>query len=170
MEIVSLLNNQVMGKAKKVQMKEDALMRQEKALAEAGVERKKNLVYPPYFAKRKHLLNAGLIKLLQETADKDPDVVDVYGEYKEGTFLHRFCIVTVTRENGLWMIHIYSEDNPITLPIIQEVRDKYVPDYCMMVQFYPSREERNTLKGIQLCEMPGSIQEDVPEEKQEAEK
>lgn len=157
-----------MGKAKKVQMKEDALMRQEKALAEAGVERKKNLVYPPYFAKRKHLLNAGLIKLLQETADKDPDVVDVYGEYKEGTFLHRFCIVTVTRENELWMVHIYSGDNPITLPIIQEVRDKYIPDYCMMVQFYPSREERNTLKGIQLCEMPGSIQEDVPEEKQEA--
>ena len=158
-----------MGKAKKVQMKEDALMRQEKALAEAGVTQTNKVVYPPYFAKRKHLLNAGLIKLLQETADREPEVVDVFGEYKQGTFLHRYCIVTVTRENELWMVHIYSGDNPITLPIIQEVRDKYIPDYCMMVQFYPSREERNTLKGIQLCEMPGSIQEDVPEEKQEAE-
>ena len=49
---------------------------------------------------------------------------------------------------------------PITLPIIQEVRDRYIPDYCMMVQFYPSRAERGTLMGIQLCEMPGSIQED----------
>ncbi len=159
-----------MGKAKKAQMKEIALMEQDKALAEAGVTQTNKVVYPPYFAKRKHLLNAGLIKLLQETADREPEVVDVFGEYKQGTFLHRYCIVTVTRENELWMVHIYSGDNPITLPIIQEVRDKYIPDYCMMVQFYPSREERNTLKGIQLCEMPGSIQEDVPEEnKQEAE-
>ena len=158
-----------MGKAKKAQMKEIALMEQDKALAEAAVTQTNKVVYPPYFAKRKHLLNAGLIKLLQETADREPEVVDVFGEYKQGTFLHRYCIVTVTRENELWMVHIYSGDNPITLPIIQEVRDKYIPDYCMIVQFYPSREERNTIKGIQLCEMPGSIQEDVPEEKQEAE-
>lgn len=159
-----------MGKAKKAQMKEMALMEQDKALAEAGVTQTNKVVYPPYFAKRKHLLNAGLIKLLQETADREPEVVDVFGEYKQGTFLHRYCIVTVTRENELWMVHIYSGDNPITLPIIQEVRDKYIPDYCMMVQFYPSREERNTLKGIQLCEMPGSIQEDVPEENKQEEK
>lgn len=163
-----------MGKAKKAQMKEIALMEQDKALAEAGVTQTNKVVYPPYFAKRKHLLNAGLIKLLQETADREPEVVDVFGEYKQGTFLHRYCIVTVTRENELWMVHIYSGDNPITLPIIQEVRDKYIPDYCMMVQFYPSREERNSLRGIQLCEMPGSIQEDEPEpndqKSQEAEK
>lgn len=159
-----------MGRAKKAQMKEIALMEQDKALAEAGVTQTNKVVYPPYFAKRKHLLNAGLIKLLQETADREPEVVDVFGEYKQGTFLHRYCIVTVTRENELWMVHIYSGDNPITLPIIQEVRDKYIPDYCMMVQFYPSREERNTLKGIQLCEMPGSIQEDVPEENKQEEK
>lgn len=159
-----------MGKAKKAQMKEIALIEQDKALAEAGVTQTNKVVYPPYFAKRKHLLNAGLIKLLQETADREPEVVDVFGEYKQGTFLHRYCIVTVTRENELWMVHIYSGDNPITLPIIQEVRDKYIPDYCMMVQFYPSREERNTLKGIQLCEMPGSIQEDVPEENKQEEK
>ena len=159
-----------MGKAKKAQMKEIALMEQDKALAEAGVTQTNKVVYPPYFAKRKHLLNAGLIKLLQETADREPEVVDVFGEYKQGTFLHRYCIVTVTRENELWMVHIYSGDNPITLPIIQEVRDKYIHDYCLMVQFYPSREERNTLKGIQLCEMPGSIQEDVPEENKQEEK
>lgn len=159
-----------MGKAKKAQMKEIALMEQDKALAEAGVTQTNKVVYPPYFAKRKHLLNAGLIKLLQETADREPEVVDVFGEYKQGTFLHRYCIVTVTRENELWMVHIYSGDNPITLPIIQEVRDKYIPNYCMMVQFYPSREERNTLKGIQLCEMPGSIQEDVPEDNKQEEK
>ena len=159
-----------MGKAKKTQMKEAMLDEQSKALAEAGVTQTNKVVYPPYFAKRKHLLNAGLIKLLQETADREPEVVDVFGEYKQGTFLHRYCIVTVTRENELWMVHIYSGDNPITLPIIQEVRDKYIPNYFMMVQFYPSREERNTLKGIQLCEMPGSIQEDVPEENKQEEK
>lgn len=155
-----------MGKAKKAQMKEIALMEQDKALAEAGVTQTNKVVYPPYFAKRKHLLNAGLIKLLQETADREPEVVDVFGEYKQGTFLHRYCIVTVTRENELWMVHIYSGDNPITLPIIQEVRDKYIPDYCMMVQFYPSREEREAIKGVILYEMPGSVEVDS----QEAEK
>lgn len=89
-----------MGKAKKAQMKEIALMEQDKALAEAGVTQTNKVVYPPYFAKRKHLLNAGLIKLLQETADREPEVVDVFGEYKQGTFLHRYCIVTVTRKTS----------------------------------------------------------------------
>jgi hypothetical protein len=103
------------------------------------------------------------MEVLQNTANQEPEVEDAYGKYKQGTFLFKCFIVTVTRENGLWMLHIFSQAMPITLPIIQEVRDKYIPDYCMMVQFYPSRQERNTLQGIQLCEMPGSIQEDDAE-------
>lgn len=149
-----------MGKAKVRERREDARQAQKKALEKAGVKLKDNLVFPEYWAKRKHLLNAGLLKELQETADREPVVTDEFGSYKPGTFLFKACIVTVTVEDGLWMIHIFSQAMPITLPIIQEVRDRYIPDYCMMVQFYPSRAERGTLMGIQLCEMPGSIQED----------
>lgn len=149
-----------MGKAKVRERREDARQAQKKALEKAGVKLKDNLVFPEYWAKRKYLLNAGLLKELQETADREPVVTDEFGSYKPGTFLFKACIVTVTVEDGLWMIHIFSQAMPITLPIIQEVRDRYIPDYCMMVQFYPSRAERGTLMGIQLCEMPGSIQED----------
>lgn len=136
---------------------------QMKQLAEKGVVLNGKIEFPEFWAKRKHLINAGLMEVLQNTANQEPEVEDAYGKYKQGTFLFKCFIVTVTRENGLWMLHIFSQAMPITLPIIQEVRDKYIPDYCMMVQFYPSRQERNTLQGIQLCEMPGSIQEDDAE-------
>ena len=142
------------------QARENARQIQMKQLAEKGVVLNGKIEFPEYWAKRKHLINAGLMELLQNTANSEPEVEDAYGKYKQGTFLFKACIVTVTRENGLWMLHIFSQAMPITLPIIQDARDKYIPDYCMMVQFYPSREERNTLQGIQLCEMPGSIQSD----------
>ena len=128
-----------MNRTQKKARKENARQEQKKALEKAGVELKGNIVFPEYWAKRKHLLNAGLLKELQETADREPDVTDEFGSYKPGTFLFKACIVTVTVEDGLWMIHIFSQAMPITLPIIQEARDKYIPDYCMMVQFYPSR-------------------------------
>lgn len=131
-----------------------------KTLAEHGVHLNGKIEFPGYWAKRKHMINAGLMEELQKTADREPEVEDAYGKYKQGTFLFQACIVTVIREDGLWMMHIFSQAMPITLPIIQAARDRYIPDYCMMVQFYPSREERDTLKGIQLCEMPGSIQAD----------
>lgn len=149
-----------MGKAKTKRARENAREVQMKQLAEKGVVLNGKIEFPPFWEKRKHLINASLMEVLQNSANQEPEVEDAYGKYKQGTFLFKACIVTVTRENGLWMLHIFSQAMPITLPIIQEVRDKYIPDYCMMVQFYPSRQERNTLQGIQLCEMPGSIQED----------
>ena len=152
-----------MNRTQKKARKENALLDQKKAMAERGVVLNGKIEFPEYWAKRKHMINAGLMELLQKTADAEPEVEDAYGKYKQGTFLFKACIVTVTRENDLWMLHIFSQAMPITLPIIQEARDKYIPDYCMMVQFYPSREERNTLQGIQLCEMPGSIQADDDE-------
>ena len=148
-----------MRKAISKARRENARMAQRKALEEKGVVLNGKIHFPPFFEKRKDTLNPELIQQLQETADREPEVEDDYGKYKTGTFLHRTCIVTVTRENGLWMVHIFTVGLPITLQVIQEVRDKYIPNYCMMVQFYPSRQER-ILKGIQLCEMPGSIQED----------
>ena len=149
-----------MRKTDKKRARENARQVQMKQLAEKGVVLNGKIEFPEFWAKRKHLINAGLMEVLQNTANQEPEVEDAYGKYKQGTFLFKCFIVTVTRENGLWMLHIFSQAMPITLPIIQEVRDKYIPDYCMMVQFYPSRQERNTLQGIQLCEMPGSIQED----------
>lgn len=149
-----------MRKQDKKRARENARQVQMKQLAEKGVVLNGKIEFPEFWAKRKHLINAGLMEVLQNTANQEPEVEDAYGKYKQGTFLFKCFIVTVTRENGLWMLHIFSQAMPITLPIIQEVRDKYIPDYCMMVQFYPSRQERNTLQGIQLCEMPGSIQED----------
>lgn len=152
-----------MRKQDKKRARENARQVQMKQLAEKGVVLNGKIEFPEFWAKRKHLINAGLMEVLQNTANQEPEVEDAYGKYKQGTFLFKCFIVTVTRENGLWMLHIFSQAMPITLPIIQEVRDKYIPDYCMMVQFYPSRQERNTLQGIQLCEMPGSIQEDDAE-------
>lgn len=152
-----------MRKQDKKRAKENARLIQMKQLEEKGVVLNGKIEFPEYWEKRKHLINAGLMEVLQNTANQDPEVEDAYGKYKQGTFLFKCFIVTVTRENGLWMLHIFSQAMPITLPIIQEVRDKYIPDYCMMVQFYPSRQERNTLQGIQLCEMPGSIQVDDDE-------
>lgn len=152
-----------MRKQDKKRARENARQVQMKQLAEKGVVLNGKIEFPEFWAKRKHLINAGLMEVLQNTANQEPEVEDAYGKYKQGTFLFKCFIVTVTRENGLWMLHIFSQEMPITLPIIQEVRDKYIPDYCMMVQFYPSRQERNTLQGIQLCEMPGSIQEDDAE-------
>lgn len=152
-----------MRKQDKKRARENARLVQMKQLAEKGVVLNGKIEFPEFWAKRKHLINAGLMEVLQNTANQEPEVEDAYGKYKQGTFLFKCFIVTVTRENGLWMLHIFSQAMPITLPIIQEVRDKYIPDYCMMVQFYPSRQERNTLQGIQLCEMPGSIQEDDAE-------
>ena len=157
-----------MGKANSKKARENARQIQMKQLAEKGVVLNGKIEFPEYWAKRKHLINAGLMEVLQNSANQEPEVEDAYGKYKQGTFLFKCFIVTVTRENGLWMLHIFSQAMPITLPIIQEIRDKYIPDYCMMVQFYPSRQERNTLQGIQLCEMPGSIQTDDDEPEPEA--
>ncbi|MBP3280064.1 MAG: hypothetical protein J6M44_14030, partial [Butyrivibrio sp.] len=98
---------------------------QMKQLAEKGVVLNGKIEFPEFWAKRKHLINAGLMEVLQNTANQEPEVEDAYGKYKQGTFLFKCFIVTVTRENGLWMLHIFSQAMPITLPIIQEVRDKY---------------------------------------------
>ena len=154
-----------MKKTENENLKEMALMEQEKVLNEAGIEIKGKVIYPQYWAKRKHRLNKELVKLLQESANREPEVKDGYGEYKPGTFLHRAFVVTVGYENGLWSIHIIG-DAPITGAIIKEVRYKYVPDYCLMLQFYPSREESKATKGIILYEMPGSTQKDGEPEKE----
>lgn len=138
----------------------------QKKMSEAGMDC--GFHFPEYWKKRRSNLSVELLKQLQKTAEAEPEVTDAYGKYKTGTFLYKAFIVTVTRENGLWNVHIFGE-NPVTLPIIQEVRDRFVPDYCMMIHFFPSREEREALRGVMLVEMPGSVEEDKDEAKDGAE-
>ena len=43
--------------------------------------KKARVIYPEYWAKRKKRLNAGFIKMLEETAQKEAECSDEYGEY-----------------------------------------------------------------------------------------
>lgn len=111
--------------------------------------------YPEYWAKRKNRLSAVFIKMLEETAQREAETTDKYGEYKTGTFLHKSAIVTVKRENGLWSLYMMSE-HPIGLPLIKEIRYKYLPDNLLMAQLYAPRSEEKELKGVILYEIPNN--------------
>lgn len=113
----------------------------------------KRVVYPEYWAKRKNRLNPKLVKELEETAAREPEVTDDYGEYKPGTFLFKNAVVTVKRspESG-WSLHIFSE-HPIGLPLIKEVRYTFLPDQVLMAQLFGTREDKN-MKGVVLYEIP----------------
>ena len=158
MKIVKRIKNR---QIEKKEAKEIAMMERQKKLDLAGIDERK-IHFPEYWKKHRVRLTEDLLKELQSTAEAEPLMEDAYGKYKPGTFLHRAFIVTVTRENDLWNVHIFGKET-ITASIIQEVRDKFVPDYCMMLQFYPSREEREAIKGVILYEMPGSVEVDSQE-------
>lgn len=113
----------------------------------------KKVVYPEYWAKRKNRLNPKLVMELEESAAKEPEVTDDYGEYKPGTFLFKNTVVTVNRspESG-WSLHIFSE-HPIGLPLIKEVRYTFLPDQVLMAQLFGTREDRH-MKGVVLYEIP----------------
>ena len=116
-------------------------------------QKRSRVVYPEYWVKRKSRLNPELVKELEETAAREPSVTDDYGEYKPGTFLYRDVVVTVKNElQSGWSVHIFSEHS-IGLPLIKEVRYKYVPDHVIMVQVLGPREEEQ-IKGVLLHEVP----------------
>jgi hypothetical protein len=113
----------------------------------------KKVVYPEYWAKRKNRLNPLLVKELEESAAREPEVTDDYGKYKPGTFLFKNTVVTVKRstESG-WSLHIFSE-HPIGLHLIKEVRYTFLPDKVLMAQLFGTREDRH-MKGVVLYEIP----------------
>lgn len=116
-------------------------------------QKRSRVVYPEYWAKRKGRLNPELVKELEETAAREPSVTDDYGEYKPGTFLYRDVVVTVKNEpQSGWSVHIFSEHS-IGLPLIKEIRYKYVPDRVIMVQVLGPRGEEQ-IKGVLLHEIP----------------
>lgn len=90
-------------------------------LAKANAENKGMVVYPEYFKKKKKRMRPDFIKKLEETAKADFTDVDDYGVYKVGSFLYRNAFVTISKEDGLWTLHVISEA-PIGLPLIKEVR------------------------------------------------
>lgn len=113
----------------------------------------KRVVYPEYWAKRKNRLNPKLVKELEETTAREPEVTDDYGEYKPGTFLFKNTIVTVKHSSEAgWSLHIFSE-HPIGLPLIKEVRYTFLPDQVLMAQLFGTREDRH-MKGVVLYEIP----------------
>lgn len=70
----------------------------------------------------------------------------------------RAAIVTVQRENGLWSLHVMSEEF-ISSVLVEEIRYKYLPDDLLMAQLYGTRKEANQLKGVVLYEIPKHIKE-----------
>jgi hypothetical protein len=145
------------------QIKKDAHEKEEKELAEkldkANAENTGKVHFPEYFAKKKKRMSPGFIEMLVETAKSDFTDVDDYGVYKTGTFLYKSAMVSVSKENGLWTLHMMS-DNPIGLPLIKEIRYHFLPDNIMMVQVFGTRVEAHELKGIVLYQLPTSQTED----------
>lgn len=124
--------------------------------------KKSRVIYPEYWAKRKKRLDAGFIKMLEETARKEAECFDEYGEYKTGTFLYKSTIVSVRKENDLWTLHMMSEV-PIGLPLIKEIRYKFLPDKLLMAQLFEPRKDARKMKGVILYEIPNNQENEVAE-------
>ncbi len=120
--------------------------------------KKSKVVYPEYWAKQKKHLSPGFIRMLEDTAQKEAEFSDEFGEYKTGMFLYKSAIVTVKRDNDLWSLHLMSK-HPIGLPLIQEIRYRFLPDNLLMAQLYAPRKEAKELSGIILYEIPNVAQE-----------
>lgn len=129
--------------------------KQKKMLDEAN----EKITYPPYFEKRKQRLSPKIKELLQESAKNKYEAVDDYGAYRTGTFLYRASVVTVSREDGLWSLHIISE-HPVTLPDIKEIRYKFLPDDVMMAMLFSPREVSRATKGVILYQIPNGATEE----------
>lgn len=117
----------------------------------------KKVFLSDYFRKRVKRMRGEMITELNETANREPVFSDEYGDYKPGTFLHRSCVVGVKFNDGIWAVEILSE-NPITTLIIDEVRNKYIPDHCIMAHILPPRAERREHIEM-LYEIPNSQEE-----------
>lgn len=130
-------------------------------LAKANAENKGVVVFPDYFRKKKDKINPELLKMLEATAKSDFTHADLFGVYKTGTFLYKNCIVTVMRNDGLWSLHIMVDNVPVGLPVIKEIRYKYIPDNVMMAKVFGSRDYNKGMKGVILYEIPTGENEEV---------
>jgi len=133
------------------------------ALNSHKCETKKNSVEIPQYWKKKIKPNekSKLWNILVSSAKSDPVATDAYGEYREGLFLYGCTMVQVeVCENELWRLTIKSE-NPIGLPIIQAIRDKYIPDVFLMAMLFQDRAERFGNNIVQLYQLPNNVDAEV---------
>lgn len=134
----------------------------QKKLDDANENLRGKIHYSPYYEKRKNRLSEGMKKILAESANNKYEAVDEYGVYRTGTFFYGAAIVTVNKEDGLWSVHIISE-HPIHLPMIKEIRYKFLPDDVMMAMLFSSREESKAMKGVILYQIPNGMAEEEKE-------
>ena len=136
------------------------------ALNSPKCETKKNSVEIPQYWKKKIKPNekSKLWNELVSSAKSDPIAKDEFGEYRKGLFLYGCAMVQVEIcENELWRLTIRSE-NPIDLPLIQAIRDKYIPDAFLMAMLFQDRAERFSNNIVQLYQLPNSTEAEVSEE------
>ncbi|MDH6308005.1 hypothetical protein M2451_002524 [Dysgonomonas sp. PFB1-18] len=125
--------------------------------------REKNQVYYPEFWKKRKM-NPEFVKDLEESANSKPIATDEHGEYRAGKFLHSCAIVIVAYANNLWSVEIHSQ-HQVNLPMIREIRYKYLPDNLMMAQLFLPRDQRITDKAVVLYQIPGELRDnEVPTE------
>jgi hypothetical protein len=138
------------------------------ALNSPKCETKKNSVEIPQYWKKKIKPNekSKLWNELVSSAKSDPVAKDEFGEYRKGLFLYGCAMVQVEIcENELWRLTIRSE-NPIGLPLIQAIRDKYIPDAFLMAMLFQDRAERFSNNIVQLYQLPNSNEAEMTEDKE----
>lgn len=117
----------------------------------------RGVYYPEFWRKRKMRLS--FVRELEETANKQAVLKDDFGSYKDGLFLHGCALVRVTiGKGGLWRLEIHSE-HPIGLPMINEVRYKFIPNDTLMAMLMPTREEREPNNNVTLYQIPSEAGE-----------
>lgn len=128
----------------------------DKGMFQPSKEARKGGHFPEYWRKKK--LNRSLVDDLGKAANSEPFAQDEHGEYRLGKFLHSCAIVVVGVVDNLWTLEIHSE-NPIGLPMIQEIRYKYLPDNLMMAMLFLPRKERTSAKTVVLYQIPGNLKD-----------
>lgn len=113
------------------------------------------VVIPKCWKKR---LNPDLAKELKKTLEAEPEFKDDYGEYKKGVFLYKDCMIIVDREEDIWGVLI-SSIHPLGIQQLKDIRDRFVPDHCVMSHILPGRNtfvNDSDLYQYNLFEIPKS--------------
>jgi hypothetical protein len=118
----------------------------------------KRVHYPDYWKKKR--MNPDFVKQLQQTVNSEPIATDEHGEYRTGKFLHSCAVIVVSFVNNLWSLEIHSQYQ-VNLPMIQEVRYKYLPDSLMMALLFLPRDQRTSDKVAVLYQIPGELRDNA---------
>lgn len=129
-------------------------LRSDKGVFQPNKEGTRGVHFPPFWKKKK--LNPSFVAELEKSAASQPISMDEHGEYRAGKFLHSCAVIVVSFVNNLWSLEIHSQYQ-VNLPMIQEVRYKYLPDNLMMAMLFLPREQRISDKVAVLCQIPGEL-------------